>query len=39
LKNFKKQIEKGYGSMNVYLEQEIELTKDDMVQLKELLLE
>ncbi|KAA6348784.1 hypothetical protein EZS27_003762 [termite gut metagenome] len=39
LNNFKKQIEKGYGSMNVYLEQEIELTKDDMVQLKELLLE
>ncbi|KAA6348279.1 hypothetical protein EZS27_004272 [termite gut metagenome] len=39
LNNFKKQIEKDYGSMNAYLEQEIELTKDDIVQLKELLLE
>jgi protein-tyrosine phosphatase len=39
LKNFKKQIEKDYGNMNEYLEREIELTKDDIVQLKELLLE
>jgi protein-tyrosine phosphatase len=39
LKNFKKQIEKGYGSMNAYLEQEIELSKDDIMQLKNILLE
>jgi protein-tyrosine phosphatase len=39
LNNFKKQIEKGYGNMNAYLEQEIELSKDDIVQLKGLLLE
>jgi protein-tyrosine phosphatase len=39
LNNFKKQIEKDYGSMNAYLEQEIELSKDDMVQLKGLLSE
>ncbi|KAA6309832.1 hypothetical protein EZS27_038752, partial [termite gut metagenome] len=32
-------IEKSYGSMNAYLEQEIELTEDDIIQLKELLLE
>jgi protein-tyrosine phosphatase len=35
----KKQIEKSYGSMNVYLEKEIELSNDDIVRLKELLLE